>query len=28
MRNHFTILEELALPESSLTRRCLEMLEA
>jgi len=28
MRNHFTILEELALTESSLTRRCLEMLEA
>jgi arylformamidase len=28
MRNHFTILEELALPDSALARRCQEMLEA
>jgi arylformamidase len=28
MRNHFTVLEELALPDSALARRCLEMLEA
>jgi len=28
MRNHFTILDELALPDSALARRCLEMLEA
>jgi arylformamidase len=27
MRNHFTILEELALPEGALARRCSEMLE-
>src|SRR5215470_1074436 len=28
MRNHFTILDELALPDSALAKRCLEMLEA
>lgn len=28
MRNHFTILDELALTDSALARRCLEMLEA
>jgi arylformamidase len=28
MRNHFTILEELALPDASLVRRCQEMLES